>query len=145
MKRSNKKIKIGLKYTFLLAIGGLIYILIELLFRGRTHISMFFLGGVCFISVGLINEVFSWKTPLIIQMIIGGMIITLLEFISGCVLNLLLGLNVWDYSNMYGNVLGQICPLFSFVWVMLSGVAIVLDDWIRYLFFGEEKPHYTII
>lgn len=141
----NRKIKIGSKYAFLLVIGGLAYILIELLFRGRTHISMFFLGGVCFISVGLINEVLSWNTPLVIQMLIGGMIITLLEFISGCVLNLLLGLNVWDYSNMYGNVLGQICPLFSFIWVMLSGVAIVLDDWIRYLFFGEEKPHYTII
>ncbi len=140
-----EKIKIGLKYAFLLVIGGLVYILIELFFRGQTHISMFFLGGVCFISVGLINEVFSWKTPLIIQMIIGGMIITHLEFISGCVLNLLLGLNVWDYSNMYGNILGQICPLFSFIWVMMSGVAIILDDWIRYLFFGEEKPHYTII
>ncbi len=140
-----EKIKIGLKYAFLLVIGGLAYVLIELFFRGQTHVSMFFLGGVCFISVGLINEVFSWKTPLIIQMIIGGMIITHLEFISGCVLNLLLGLNVWDYSNMYGNVLGQICPLFSFIWVMLSGVAIILDDWIRYLFFGEEKPHYTII
>ena len=140
-----KKIKIGSKYAFLLVIGGLTYVLIELFFRGQTHVSMFFLGGVCFISVGLINEVFSWETPLIIQMIIGGMIITLLEFISGCVLNLLLGLNFWDYLNMYGNVLGQICPLFSFIWVMLSGVAIVLDDWIRYLFFGEEKPHYTII
>lgn len=141
----NKKIKMGLKYGFLLAVGGLIYILIELLFRGRTHISMFFLGGVCFISVGAINEVLSWETPLAVQMLIGGAIITLLEFISGCILNLLLGLNVWDYSNMYGNVLGQICLLFSFIWVMLSGVAIVLDDWIRYLFFGEEKPHYTII
>lgn len=141
----NKKIKMGLKYGFLLAVGGLIYILIELLFRGRTHISMFFLGGVCFISVGAINEVLSWETPMVVQMLVGGAIITLLEFISGCILNLLLGLNVWDYSNMYGNVLGQICPLFSFIWVMLSGVAIVLDDWIRYLFFGEEKPHYTII
>ncbi len=141
----NKKIKMGLKYGFLLAVGGLIYILIELLFRGRTHISMFFLGGVCFISVGAINEVLSWETPLVIQMLIGGAIITLLEFISGCILNLLLGLNVWDYSNMYGNVLGQICLLFSFIWMMLSGVAIILDDWIRYYFFGEEKPHYTII
>lgn len=141
----NKKIKMELKYAFLLAVGGLIYILIELIFRGRTHISMFFLGGICFIAVGLINELFSWKTPLIIQMLIGGMVITLFEFITGCVLNLMLGLNVWDYSNMYGNVLGQICPMFSFIWVILSGAAIILDDWVRHWFFGEEKPHYTII
>lgn len=141
----NKKFKMELKYAFLLAVGGLIYILIELIFRGRTHISMFFLGGICFIAVGLINELFSWKTPLIIQMLIGGMVITLFEFITGCVLNLMLGLNVWDYSNMYGNVLGQICPMFSFIWVILSGAAIILDDWVRHWFFGEEKPHYTII
>lgn len=141
----NKKFKMELKYAFLLAVGGLIYILIELIFRGRTHISMFFLGGVCFIAVGLINELFSWKTPLIIQMLIGGMVITLFEFIAGCILNLMLGLNVWDYSNMYGNVLGQICPMFSFIWVILSGAAIILDDWVRHWFFGEEKPHYTII
>ena len=141
----SRKFKMALKYMFLLAVGGSIYILIELLFRGRTHISMFFLGGVCFISVGLINEVISWDTPLVIQMLIGGMMITLLEFISGCVLNIMLGLGVWDYSGMYGNVLGQICPLFSFLWVLISGVAIILDDWIRYWFFGEEKPRYTII
>lgn len=141
----NKKFKMELKYAFLLAVGGLIYILIELIFRGRTHISMFFLGGICFIAVGLINELFSWKTPLIIQMLIGGMVITLFEFIAGCILNLMLGLNVWDYSNMYGNVLGQICPMFSFIWVILSGAAIILDDWVRHWFFGEEKPHYTII
>ena len=141
----NKKFKMELKYAFLLAVGGLIYILIELIFRGRTHISMFFLGGICFIAVGLINELFSWKTPLIIQMFIGGMVITLFEFIAGCILNLMLGLNVWDYSNMYGNVLGQICPMFSFIWVILSGAAIILDDWVRHWFFGEEKPHYTII
>lgn len=141
----NKKFKMELKYAFLLAVGGLIYILIELIFRGRTHISMFFLGGISFIAVGLINELFSWKTPLIIQMLIGGMVITLFEFIAGCILNLMLGLNVWDYSNMYGNVLGQICPMFSFIWVILSGTAIILDDWVRHWFFGEEKPHYTII
>lgn len=145
MTAPSKKFKMTLKYVFLLAVGGFIYILIEMLFRGRTHISMFFLGGVCFISVGLINEVLSWDTPLIIQMLIGGMMITLLEFVAGCVLNLMLGLGVWDYSDMYGNVLGQICPLFSFLWVLLSSVAIILDDWIRYWFFGEEKPHYTII
>lgn len=34
---------------------------------------------------------------------------------------------------------------FYFAWVGLSVVAIVFDDYLRYWFFGEEKPHYKIV
>ena len=132
------------KHCILAVIGGIIYILLELLFRGRTHIMMFFVGGLCFVSVGLINEIISWDTPLTIQMVIGGFLITVIEFVSGCVLNIGLGLEIWDYSALPFNLLGQICPLFSLIWIFLSAVAIILDDYLRYWFFGEEKPHYTI-
>lgn len=138
------KFKLAFKYLVLLLIGGMIYVLIELLFRGRSHFTMFILGGVCFVSVGLINEVLPWNTPFQLQMLLGGSIITVLEFISGCILNLYFGLGIWDYSNQPGNILGQICPLFSLLWVFLSGLAIVLDDYLRYRLFNEEKPHYTL-
>ena len=138
------KFKLVFKYLVLLLIGGMIYVLIELLFRGRSHFTMFILGGVCFVSVGLINEVLPWNTPFQLQMLLGGSIITVLEFISGCILNLYFGLGIWDYSDQPGNILGQICPLFSLLWVFLSGLAIVLDDYLRYRLFNEEKPHYTL-
>lgn len=138
------KFKLAFKYLVLLLIGGMIYVLIELLFRGRSHFTMFILGGVCFVSVGLINEVLPWDTPFQLQMLLGGSIITVLEFISGCILNLYFGLGIWDYSDQPGNILGQICPLFSLLWVFLSGLAIVLDDYLRYWLFNEEKPHYTL-
>ncbi len=138
------KFKLAFKYLVLLLIGGMIYVLIELLFRGRSHFTMFILGGVCFVSVGLINEVLPWNTPFQLQMLLGGSIITVLEFISGCILNLYFGLGIWDYSDQPGNILGQICPLFSLLWVFLSGLAIVLDDYLRYRLFNEEKPHYTL-
>ena len=138
------KFKLAFKYLVLLLIGGMIYVLIELLFRGRSHFTMFILGGVCFVSVGLINEVLPWNTPFQLQMLLGGSIITVLEFISGCILNLYFGLGIWDYSDQLGNILGQICPLFSLLWVFLSGLAIVLDDYLRYRLFNEEKPHYTL-
>lgn len=138
------KFKLAFKYLVLLLIGGMIYVLIELLFRGRSHFTMFILGGVCFVSVGLINEVLPWNTPFQLQMLLGGSIITVLEFISGCILNLYFGLGIWDYSDQPGNILGQICPLFSLLWVFLSGLAIVLDDYLRYRLFDEEKPHYTL-
>ena len=126
-----------LKSTILAVIGGLIYILIELLWRGHTHISMFILGGVCFVAIGLINELFPWELGIVWQSMIGAVIVTVCEFI--------IGLNVWDYSNMPFNVMGQICLPFSLAWVVLSAIAIVLDDYLRYWMFGEEKPHYKLV
>lgn len=129
----------------LFVIGGLLYLLIELVFRGHTHWTMFFVGGLCFVLVGAINEVISWETPLVIQCIIGGVIITAVEFVSGCIINLWLGWAVWDYRDMPFNLLGQICLPFSLLWVLISAVAIVVDDYVRYYLFGEERPRYKLI
>jgi uncharacterized membrane protein len=81
---------------------------------------------------------------LIKQMFIGACIITILEFITGCIVNLYFKWNVWDYSHLPLNLLGQICLPFSIIWFFLSGIAILLDDYIRYELFDEEKPHYYI-
>ena len=134
-----------LKYYTLGTLGGLIYVFIELMWRGYSHWSMFLLGGICFIALGLINEVIPWEMPLTAQMFIGCIIITSLEFITGCIVNLWLGWDVWDYSDLPYNLLGQISAMSSVGWYFLSAVGIVLDDWLRYIFFGEEKPRYTII
>ena len=139
-----KKSKIK-KYEFLFFVGATIYVVIEKLYRGYSHWTMFLLGGICFIALGLINEVLPWDMPLLLQMFIGGMIITVLEFITGCVVNLWLGWNVWDYSELPFNLWGQISLFSSIVWVGLSLVGIVLDDYIRWKWFGEEKPIYKWI
>lgn len=102
---------------------------------------MFCVGGLCFWLIGLINEVLPWEMPFWKQCIIGAVIVTAVEFLTGCIINLLLGWDVWDYSNMPFNVLGQICLPFSLLWILLSAVAIVLDDRLRYWIYGEEKPH----
>ena len=106
---------------------------------------MFVLGGLCFVIFGLINEVLQWDTPLWQQVWIGTIGITALEFLTGCIVNLWLGWGVWDYSVMPGNVLGQICPQYMVLWVPVSLIGIVLDDWIRYRFFDEEHPHCKLI
>ena len=133
----------ALRPLILIGIGGLLYVLIELVFRGRSHWTMFLVGGLCFWLIGLINEVLPWEMPLWKQCIIGAVIVTAIEFLAGCIINLWLGWDVWDYSNMPFNVLGQICLPFSLLWILLSAVAIVLDDHLRYWMYGEEKPHYT--
>lgn len=133
-----------LKLLFLFATGGLLYNVLELVWRGWSHWTMFFLGGLCFVSLGMINEVMPWKMPLWQQVIIGACIITGLEFITGCTVNLWLGWAVWDYSRMPGNILGQICPQFFILWIPVSLVGIVLDDCLRFWMFGEERPHYNV-
>ena len=133
------------KYLFLFNVGGLLYILIELIWRGRSHWTMFLLGGICFVFLGLINEVLPWQMPLWQQILIGAVGITTLEFLTGCIVNLAFGWNVWNYSGLPGNLLGQICPQYFVLWLPVVLVGIVLDDWIRYRKFGEERPHYRLI
>ena len=90
---------------------GAAYVVFETLFRGYSHPSMFVVGGLCGVLVGAINQAPRfYRAPVIVQSVIGAVIVLAVEFISGCVLNLWLGLGVWDYSNQPGNVLGQICP-----------------------------------
>lgn len=136
---------IFLKHFILFSIGGFAYIIIEMLWRGCSHWSMFFLGGICFVFLGKINEFFPWDMPLFIQMIIGAFMITVLEFAAGYILNIHLDLNVWDYSDMPFNIMGQICIPYTALWFILSGACVMFDDFLRYYLFNEEKPHYRLV
>ena len=114
-------------------IGGLLYTWIEMLWRGYTHWTMFLLGGGCFVVLGLLNEYkIPWHWCLLRQAAVGACIVTGFEFITGCIVNLWLGWQVWDYSDLPFNLLGQICLYYFLLWIPLSAAAIVLDDWLRY-------------
>ena len=73
-----------------------------------------------------------------------GGLVTFVEFCAGCVLNLWLGLDIWDYSDIPFNLLGQICLPFSLVWWVLCFLFIVVFDWMRYAVIGGDKPTYSI-
>ena len=132
------------KYGFLAWFGGSTYVTLEVLWRGYSHWTMLMLAATVFVVIGLLNEVWRWQTSLTLQVVTGTIVATVLEFVTGCVVNRWLGWAVWDYSNIPGNLLGQICPQYTAIWAILSLVAILLDDFIRWRFFGEEKPHYTL-
>ena len=134
-----------LKQIFLYIIGGLIYLLIEILFRGHTHWTMFIVGGLCFTLIGLLNECPNLRLSLTYQGILGSIIITTIEFISGIIINIILKWNVWDYSNQPLNLLGQICLPFSLAWIFLAIIAVFVDDILRYIIFKEEIPKYKIL
>lgn len=140
----------------LMTIGGLLYCLFEIIWRGHTHWTMFLLGGVCFLIMGLLNEYrFEWRESLLMQSVVSAVIITIFELVTGVIVNIVLDWNVWDYSDVPFNLWGQICLPYFFIWIALSAFGIFLDDWIRYgiyVLFGNkfqmqkrEKPHYFII
>ena len=134
-----------LKVILLCSIGGFLYICTELAWRGRTHWTMFFLGGVCAYLVGLINQNRRKCVPLVRQGIIGSIIITTLEFFTGLIVNLWLEWDVWDYSNLPFNLCGQIWLLYSVLWFFFSIIIVLYDDELRNIIYKEEIPHYCLI
>lgn len=114
--------------------GGFIYGLIEVAYRGHTHPSMFVLGGLCLVWIGGFDSFYTRTPPLWAQVLLGGLFITLAEFTCGLVLNVGLGLRVWDYSNLPYNILGQVSPRFCALWVGLSLPAVVLENGLRTAF-----------
>lgn len=85
-----------------------------------------------------------WECPLWLQAVVCAALVTLVEFVAGCVLNLWIGLDIWDYSDIPFNLLGQICLPFSLVWLVLCFLFIVVFDWMRYAVIGGDKPTYSI-
>lgn len=131
-----------MKNLIVFLIFGCIYTTIEVWFHalkyvnefgftliGYTSIFMFFIGGIASLLVGLINERF--RIPLIIEMVIGALIITTIELVSGLILKHI-GITIWDYSDMIWHYKGVICLEFSFIWFLLIPIIHIVDDCIRY-------------
>jgi len=121
--------------------GGGLYALTELLWRGRTHWSMAALGGICFWLLGGLDEL-APSAPLAVQAMLGGALVTVLEALTGLIVNR--GYAVWDYRAVPGNLNGQICLPFFTAWVALAAVAVPLDDALRLLLFREPWPGFPV-
>lgn len=99
--------------------GALVYPAAELVWRGRTHWSMSLAGGACALLIHLCNRRMR-RRSVVLRCSVGCAIITGVEFATGCVVNRLLGWNVWDYSAAPLNLLGQICLPYCALWFFLS-------------------------
>jgi len=136
-----------IKQIILFLIFGSIYFIIETIWKGHlTHWSMFILAGIAGILIGSINEYIPWEMPFFLQCSIGMIISTILEGLTGLIVNVWFNLYVWDYSNSFGRFFyNQCCLPFCAAWFILSGLCILLDDYIRWKFFNEEEPHYNLL
>lgn len=113
------------KYLCLIGIGGSLYYVFEQLFRGFSHWSMFLLGGICFLFIYLQGSKIGWDEPLWKQILRCDIFVVSMEFMTGIVVNCMWHMNVWDYTDMPFQILGQICLPF----------AIILQDSVRLEFF----------
>ncbi|WP_017751884.1 putative ABC transporter permease [Clostridium tyrobutyricum] len=114
---------------------------LEGIWRGWTHISMLVVGGIAAFLIGRLNQRTSFYDRKMWQeCLIGTIIILVLEFISGMILNVWLRLDIWDYSNMWGNLYGQICIPYAVLWFLLVPLNVFVDDYLRYRLFEEKKP-----
>ena len=104
------------KKTVLFLAGGTGYVGLELLWRGRSHSSMFLAGGFCFMLLGLLDR--ARKLPGVLRASAGAGIITAVELLAGLIANR--DYSVWDYRNMPLNFLGQICLAYSLLWIPVS-------------------------
>ena len=103
-------------------LGGAAYGLLETLFRGYTHWTMVLTGGACVLTLYLLEDWLLSMNLVIAAMAGGAVIITTYEFCVGVIVNLRLGWDVWDYSSLPGNIMGQICPAFTLAWFVLCFV-----------------------
>lgn len=140
-----KTLRLVLKYLCLFCIGGFAYCDIELLYRGQTHWSMFLCAGIIFIYASVQNEALEWDYPFWKQLLKVWIFALIAEFITGCIVNLWLGWDVWDYSNLKFNILGQTSLTFALLFLPICALAIVLDDYVRYLFFEEERDRKSVV
>ena len=99
-------------------LGGTAYAMMEILFRGHTHWSMALTGGACVVTLYILLDWLNGQ-PLVMAALAGAVIVTVYEFAVGCIVNLRFGWAVWDYSDMEGKLLGQICPVFTAAWFAL--------------------------
>ena len=125
---------------------GMVYFVIEGVWRipkgGDANISMLFVGGLCGLLIGSINQIprfynmSVWK-----QALIGTGIVLIIEYAAGYILNIKMGLDIWDYSDMVFNLNGQICLEFALLWFLLMPAAVWLEDFIRFKFWGECEEY----
>lgn len=122
MSFGGDEMKKVLPYVVIYLFGGGLYCFLEVCFRGFTHPTMAAVGGFCVTAIYLLDML---PISIVKKMLLCGLVITAVEGVSGAVLNLALGMNVWDYSGYALNLGGQVCLLYFIFWVFLSYPALL--------------------
>ncbi|MEG2038988.1 MAG: hypothetical protein RRZ73_04590 [Oscillospiraceae bacterium] len=109
----------------------------KLSYNYHTHWTMVLTGGLCFLLSYIFNSR-NKNASFIYRSLVVWLIIVTAEFLVGCIVNLWLGWNVWDYSGEPFNFMGQICLMFSFLWLLMSTFIVELCNLIEKELVGDS-------
>ena len=133
------------EYLVLWVLGGVIYYSCEMIFRGFSHWSMFFLGGFCLVFFAQQGLWTGWNAPLWQQTLWCVIFVSSGEFITGIFVNKIMHWNVWDYSDQPFQLMGQICVTYTILFSGLCVIGIFLSGYLLYFLYGEKKPGFHIL
>jgi len=125
------------RQSLLFYLGGGGYVCLELLWRGRSHGSMFFLGGICFLVIGAIRRLY--RLCLSARLLLSAAAVTALELLTGLAVNRDHG--VWDYRMLPYNYRGQICLMYSLLWLPVCLLGMLLHRFAEGKLAGSPGRH----
>lgn len=127
--------KIIAEYSMIYTAGALGYGLLEIIWRGHTHWSMTVAGGLCLMIIYAVNAYHeSWG--LLKKCALCALAVTVVEFVIGCIVNIILGWQVWDYSALPFSIMGQVCLGFFFLWFLLCIPVLTFSEILQKKVFG---------
>lgn len=130
--------RLSLVLAFLFFIGSCFGWVLELLYRNLTHrhkkwinpgfctgpyLPIYGFGLCTLFLLASMEDLHLIANPVwnrVVLFIAMAVAMTLIEYIAGIACLKYLKVRLWDYSNLWGNIQGIICPLFSFFWAALG-------------------------
>lgn len=144
IKMSTKNI---LRKMILFLLCSTIYCWIELIYRGWTHWSMALLSGTLgVLCIDTPNNLFGYNLDYSIQVLISTILCTIGEGLTGLIVNIKMGLNVWNYSTLpFTFFCGQCNLFFVFAWALIIGCFGIFfcDAYWYYICKDDEQPYYV--
>lgn len=122
------------EYIFMFLTGAVGYGLLEIIWRGHTHWTMVLTGGLCLMIMHWSN-LRHYNQSLWVKCAYGSLYVTMVEFAVGWIVNIRLGMGVWDYSDRFMNIMGQVCLLYSVFWYFLTIPSVLLTN-----YFVSRRP-----
>lgn len=133
-------------HLIIFIVSGLIYVLLEVLWRGYSHWTMFICAGCCGLVMATVNNsILEFETDFRIQVLVSAFLCTTAELIFGLIFNS--NFTIWDYRNTWGTIHflnDQVNILFIGVWIIISIFALPFLDWMQWKLGLANKPYYKI-
>jgi uncharacterized membrane protein len=136
------------RVVILYPILGLCGLLIEIFFtaltsgditlKGYTSLWCIFIygtGGLIVVAINAWDKYY--KQKMIIQVLVGGLCLTMVEFCFGMIFNVWLGFDLWDYSHYAVNLYGQVELYHTLCWFGFMPFFIWLIDMVGWALYRE--------